>query len=104
LLAPSPRAVKQELVSIWFLAFLFRFGPAVCPPRLRVVLSRDEMRRAAEVVEGAEGVSQGRAELLYRVGLRRRECRGRRVKAIDLDLLDEWTHYDGKPLRPVATG
>jgi integron integrase len=61
------------------------FGPATRPVRLPVVLSRDEVRRVLEAVEGAEGAYRLMADLLYGAGLRRLECCRLRVKDLDLE-------------------
>jgi integron integrase len=61
------------------------FGPATRPVRLPVVLSRDEVRRVLEAVEGAAGVYRLMADLLYGAGLRRLECCRLRVQDVDLE-------------------
>jgi integron integrase len=55
------------------------------PKRLPVVLSRDEVRRALELVTGADGVFRIMAHLLYGSGLRLMECCQLRVKDIHLE-------------------
>jgi integron integrase len=61
------------------------FGPATRPVRLPVVLSRNEVRRVLEAVDGAGGVYRVMADLLYGAGLRRLECCRLRVKDLDLE-------------------
>jgi integron integrase len=58
---------------------------ATRPARLPVVLSRDEVRRLLECVEGADGLFRLMAELLYGSGLRLMECCRLRVKDVDLE-------------------
>jgi integron integrase len=60
-----------------------RFGPAKRPARLPVVLSREEVHRVLEAVEGAAGVYRIMVELLYGAGLRLLECCRLRLKDID---------------------
>jgi integron integrase len=61
------------------------FGPATRPARLPVVLSREEVRRVLEAVEGADGVYRLMVDLLYGAGLRRLECCRLRVKDMDVE-------------------
>jgi integrase len=55
------------------------------PKRLPVVLSRDEVRRLLEQVQGAHGAHRIMASLMYGSGLRLMECCRLRVKDLDVD-------------------
>ena len=54
------------------------------PKRLPVVLSQREVQQLLEAVEGAHGVYQIMARLMYGAGLRLMECCRLRVKEIDM--------------------
>ena len=55
------------------------------PKRLPVVLSRDEVRRLLNAIEGFHGVYRLMAALMYGSGLRLMECCRLRVKDVDFD-------------------
>jgi site-specific recombinase XerD len=62
------------------------FTRAKRPQRIPVVLSKDEVRRLFEQIDGTYGLMAG---LLYGAGLRLMECVRLRVKDIDFDRISE---------------